>query len=201
MTPRWPKMDYDGFKMASRCPRIGHWGHLGPPWGLLGASSGPTWRHFGPTWGRAVLHKQNYQFSLGFFHGFKVSTGPSWGHVGAILAHLGALLGHLGAILGHLGVFVGPFWAILGVLGLDTDWQYLFHRCRDSSRGLSRAILGPFRVPRWPVIAPRWPQDGQTWAHDGSKMSPRWPQDGPRWPQDGPNDPFPIVVVFLEVLF
>ena len=137
-------------------------------WGLLGANSGGQ---LGAILGQlgVKLHftSKNIRFPLVFLNDFKVNSGPSWGHVGAFLAHLGALLGHLGAILGHLGVFVGPAWAILGVLGLDTDWQSLFHRCRDSSRGPSRAILGPFRVPNWPVIAPRWPQDGQSGLNMG----------------------------------
>ena len=96
------------------------------------------------------------------------------------MAHLGGLLGHLGAILSHLGS-----------LGLDTGWQYLLYRCRDSSRGLSRAILGPFRVPKWPVIALRWPQDGQS----GLNMGPRCPPDGLNFDQFGClpdfNNPLP----------
>jgi hypothetical protein len=108
LTPRWPNMDYDGFMMASRCPRIGHWGHLESPWGFLGANSGPTWRHFGPTCFKLHLTGKTLNFPLVFI-GFEVSTGPSWGHVGAILDRLGALLGQLGAILSPLGSTWGPF--------------------------------------------------------------------------------------------
>jgi hypothetical protein len=105
MTPRWPKMDYDGFKMASRCPSIGHCGHLGPPWGHLGASSGPTWRHFGPTRGQAALHKQKSQFSIGCLMVLR-----------SVLGHLGVMSGPFWFILEPSWAILGPFWAISGFL-------------------------------------------------------------------------------------
>jgi hypothetical protein len=66
--------------------------------------------HFGLSWGHLVSS-------------WAVS-GPSWGHVGAILGHLVLILailglswGHLGVNLGHLGLIFGLSWAILGSLG------------------------------------------------------------------------------------
>ena len=195
VTPRWPKMDYDGFKMASRCPRIGHWGHLGPPWGHLGASSGPTWRHFGPTWGRAALHKQKYQFSIGFLMVLR-----------SVLGHVGVMSGPFWLILEPSWAILGPFWAISGYLGPDTDWQYLSHRCRDPSRAPLGAIsshLGAISGAKMfrdsPKMVLRWPQMGLRWSPDVPEMVSRWTKMAATW-ETAYTDPFSIGVAFLKVL-
>ena len=173
MTPRWPKMDYDGFKMASICPRLGHWGNLGPPWGPLGASSGPTRRHFGPTWGQAALHKQKYHFFSLFFIVLR-----------SVLGHLGVMSGPFWFILEPSWAILGPFWAISRFLWghLGPSWGFWVSTPIGNtfSTGVGTpagAISGAKMACDSPKMASRWP----IWARHGLKMSP----DGLRIDQYG----------------
>ena len=103
---------------------------------------------------------------------FGTISGPSWGHLGAILGHLGAILGPTWAILGPSWGHLGPSWAILGP-------NMAPYEKRQHTR--VRVHMGTcafvFRLgPSWGHLR----RHARMRAHMRTHMIPRRPQEGSR---------------------